>query len=651
MRGHIMVSINVRPDNRLTIIGEIPAILKDTLKRKYGIIKDGEVFVGKFDNESELKEAVSTITRLFNKRNIPLDKDGETDKLCEDVFEEQKRFQQFTALAKEIRDNHCNIEDFNKFQNIVSISLSRTLKDYQLLSAYHLAFSQNACNFSVPGAGKTTIVYAAYSYLKQCEDSLRKVDSVVVVGPLSSFQPWENEYESCFQEKPTVKRIDGSISNVERSHYLRSIKHCDLTLISYHTLPSLNEDDLKFFFNQQHPMVIIDEAHRIKNTDDGVQAQAVLKIAPLCRSRVVLTGTPIPQGYEDLYNYFKFIWPQHNVIGFNVGVLKNMTDRADMDSPAVINLHNNIKPFYMRTRKSDLKLPPIREETIYVPMGEIQRRIYDYIEFRCMSKLKGGSQSYLRSQLARAKAIRLMQSASNPTLLSRTLELDSPGDTKDNVVDEDWLNDNEISFLIKSYAQTEIPAKFEKCLEIVEKIVRAGEKVIIWVNYIGTAENLTKYLTDHGIVSERLDGSVSNSDDDESDNLTREKIIKLFDSPDRTLNVVIANPLAVGESISLHHYCHNAIYLERNYVAGLIVQSMDRIHRCGLPDDVITNYYYLISEDSVDEHVNAVLNKKIQRMNDLLEREDIPLMKNLTDEADDDIKSLIEYYVQRKKKL
>ncbi len=36
---------------------------------------------------------------------------------------------------------------------------ARRLYTLQMLSAYHMAFAQNACNFSVPGAGKTSIVY------------------------------------------------------------------------------------------------------------------------------------------------------------------------------------------------------------------------------------------------------------------------------------------------------------------------------------------------------------------------------------------------------------------------------------------------------------------------------------------------------------
>ena len=57
-------------------------------------------------------------------------------------------------------------------------------------------------------------------------------------------------------------------------------------------------------------MVILDEAHQIKNTSGGITAEAVLRLAKYCRSRVVLTGTPAPNGYEDIYNLFNSFGPQ-----------------------------------------------------------------------------------------------------------------------------------------------------------------------------------------------------------------------------------------------------------------------------------------------------------------------------------------------------
>ena len=87
----------------------------------------------------------------------------------------------------------------------------------------------------------------------------------------------------------------------------------------------------------------------------------------------------------------------------------------------------------------------------------------------------------------------------------------------------------------------------------------------------------------------------------------------------------MANPAAAGESISLHHVCRHAIYVDRTYNAGNFVQSRDRIHRYGEKDGVITCrerdtfYYYLTTEGTIDDRVNTSLSRKINNMARLLE--------------------------------
>ena len=55
------------------------------------------------------------------------------------------------------------------------------------------------------GSGKTSIVYGAYSYLTSKEKN--KIDNMVVVGPISSFKSWIDEYYECFGEKKKLKSI------------------------------------------------------------------------------------------------------------------------------------------------------------------------------------------------------------------------------------------------------------------------------------------------------------------------------------------------------------------------------------------------------------------------------------------------------------
>jgi redox-sensitive bicupin YhaK (pirin superfamily) len=62
-------------------------------------------------------------------------------------------------------------KSYVNFIETISDKMVRSLYEHQLKAAYHMAFALNSCNFSVPGSGKTTIVYAAYTYLK----SIKKI--------------------------------------------------------------------------------------------------------------------------------------------------------------------------------------------------------------------------------------------------------------------------------------------------------------------------------------------------------------------------------------------------------------------------------------------------------------------------------------------
>ena len=87
--------------------------------------------------------------------------------------------------------------------------------------------------------------------------------------------------------------------------------------------------------------------------------------------------------------------------------------------------------------------------------------------------------------------------------------------------------------------------------------------------------------------------------------------------------MLIANPAACAESISLHKVCHHAVYLDRSFNCAHYLQSLDRIHRLGLSKDQKTYYYLFQSAGSIDEIVDTRLREKMKRMRDIVEA-DLP---------------------------
>lgn len=575
---------------------------------------------------------------------------------------EERLFDEFALKAASIRNNEFNeypdlIADFDRFQNVLSNQLVRKLYDLQLLSAFHMAFAQNACNFAVPGAGKTSIVYGAYAYLKSLpDDDPRHVDRLMVIGPLSSFAPWTNEYKACFGEKTTFQRLSGdvNISRDDKLEHLYSGSPAEVTLIFHGGVNSLQKDIIDFLKHHK-TMVVVDEAHRIKNPE-GVWGRSITDISKEAVARVVLTGTPVPNGYEDIYNLYKFIYPYKykDILGFHFQNLQDLTKNSNPDSSRVQNLKENISPFFIRIKKNDLNLPPVAEKIIPVEMGGYQREIYDYIESEYVKSFKDNPSATVKDVLNRAKLIRLRQASSNPALLLKPIveTLESGMDSWESdpnlhyiSYSDDMFNDSEFFMKIMNYSKLEIPAKFIRILDILTNtILPINGKAIIWTIFIQNSKDLQSFLLGNGVKSKLLIGEVPQAE--------RETIISTFNDPeDHSFDIIIANPFAVAESISLHKGCHNAIYLERDYNASNFIQSKDRIHRVGLPPDVITNYYYVISEDSVDEVINFRLSEKVKRMEKII-NDDIPLFSGINDlDETDIIRDLINTYAQRTSRI
>lgn len=627
-----------------------------SLKRLGFEVEQPDILVP-FEEKTKIS-TLSEIQNLLSKFGFSKALSNETVEDVQSFEREERLFGEFSEKARTIRNDEFDefpelVKDFEAFRDVLKQKLERRLYPLQLLSAFHMTFSQNACNFAVPGAGKTSIVYGAYAFLKQLpETDPRHVDRLLVIGPLSSFAPWENEYTECFGRKVGSQRLSGdpTISRERKEEHLYSGSPAELTLIFHGGVKSLQTEIMDFL--KAHPaMVVVDEAHRIKNPQ-GVWGRSAVEIAKEARARIVLTGTPVPNGYEDLYNLFQFIYPFKfkSILGFHYANLLDMTKNSHPDSSRVQQFIGNISPFFIRIKKSDLKLPPKKEKIIPVDMNHRQREIYDFIETEYIRSFKDNPGGSVKDVLNRAKLIRLRQASTNPSLLAKPLKNSLINNPEFDEVDpnvkytdysDEFIDDSDFFHRICNYDKLETPQKFIEVKKIIEEnIIDQKEKVIIWTIFIKNAQDLQSYLLESDINSRLLIGETPQEE--------RETTISKFNDPEnQEFQVIIANPFAVAESISLHKGCHNAIYLERDYNCSNFLQSKDRIHRIGLSENQVTSYYYVICNGSIDSVINEKLQVKIARMEAIID-EEIPLFSRLDDDDETDvIKALIHDYAQR----
>ena len=522
-------------DNSFCLNGDIDKIISNrraysNFKAINAIFKESYVEISfqenqQLDNFSNIESQYLSIEKLLKKFNLQEKQTEKAQGFLYNINLENEKFKNFSEKSKNIRNNIHDKKDFENFIDLLSSNMTRILYPQQLLSAYHLSFSQNGCNFSVPGAGKTSIVYGTYTYLKNLpKDNIKHVDRILIIGPLASFAPWKKEFKECFGKEPTVKELVGVNSIERRNHFLSSL-YTELTLISYQSMTT-EVDNICAFLNSHNVMVVLDEAHKIKNVNDGKWANAVLEIAKHANSRIVLTGTPAPNGYQDLYNLYQFIWPKKDILGFPIPYMESLnTDNTPSAKRNIDELISNASPFFIRIKKSDLGLPtPKINKPIYIKMDEKQEKIYNFIEKNYVESINKNEQDSFTIKLKKAKLVRLMQCLTNPSLLQKPLDNYLVGE---GLISEINIEDRKIVKAIKEYSEGYVPPKFTEVKKLITEITKnqgANGKVIIWTIFIDNIFQLQEYLKQHNIPSELLYGGTPNENEDTpKDLLTREK--------------------------------------------------------------------------------------------------------------------------------
>lgn len=568
---------------------------------------DGELeeenYVWTDRGESELIDIIENIINHFKRYDISVEVD---DQCLTYLKKKRENVDAFADLLKRGRATKKTLATHSRdrITHLLSTGFKRHLKDFQISAIDHLLTINNGANYSVPGSGKTTVALAYYHILRNSSD----IDGLLVVGPAACFEPWEYEFYECFGTKPNSVRIAG-IPKVRRDELYLLADQYEMVLTTYH---SASRDIAKIIdtLKRKRYLIVLDEAHYIKRPQGGKIADAIISLAKHAGYRVILTGTPMPNSLEDLWSQFAFLWRDQSPLGSVESYLVDIKTKS-IDT-ALASVKEKIDPLFFRTTKRQLDLPRVSFKIIKCDLSPLQSRIYNGVAIQFLSQLKEEPKDRdAFREWRRARAIRLLQIASNPTLLRQECK-------------EFLLPPMELGYLslkqgIEHYANYETPGKFNAAEQIVKQLCDSGSKVIIWSSFIYNLIMMEKVLDKYSPVLIYGNVPISSSDEQE---LTREQLIAKFKTDD-SCRLLIANPAACAESISLHKVCHNSIYLDRTFNCAHYMQSLDRIHRIGLESDQKTCYYILIANNTIDEIIHERLKQKMFNMEHVLE-DDFP---------------------------
>jgi len=477
----------------------------------------------------------------------------------------------------------------------------RQLKPYQARCVEHLLAVRNGANFSVPGSGKTTIVLATLAHLRQQYE----IEKLLVIGPRSCFLPWEDEYVACFGVAPRVARLTGTKS--ARSSLYLTAEQYELFLSTYQTAAN-DFGDIVQLCHKFKVFVVIDESHNIKKLEGGVWAESVLETARHASRRAVLSGTPAPNSYADLWTQVTFLWPGEQVLGDRNSYRFRCDDPTEHEA-----IRASVRPIFSRVKKSDLGLPEAFFQRIQCDLNPYQESIYRALSARVIGEVEHlPEERQMIRQWRKARMVRLIQAASNPALLARySEEFDVPPLSGEGA---------SVIQLIHKYPKFETPSKIEATIRQIDQLALRERKVVVWTSFVHNIRMLEHLLNGRQLFT--LYGAVPR-DESEDVEFNREQQIRAFKEA-KGAAILLANPAACAESISLHKVCRDAIYLDRTFNCGQYMQSLDRIHRLGLSPDETVTYYLLIARKTIDETVDRRLEVKERNMLQLLDG-DLPV--------------------------
>lgn len=455
--------------------------------------------------------------------------------------------------------------------NLGLIHLTRPLTEFQKKNIQSLIGMPNGANFSVPGAGKTMTTLALWEYFRVSGS----IDRMLIVCPRSAFEAWESD-SKMLSRIPLVSIFSDETID----------QKTEILYVNYEQLENeIRLGRLIKWVSQKPSMLVIDEAHRIKGGGASTRWRACKELANYSKRVDLLTGTPMPQSQEDLRNLLSLSWS---------GVPREFFS----DSRLSALRRGGV---FVRTTKKELQLPFMKITSIQLPMSKVQKEIYAALRqsFVGQFELSNTDSSYFNRK---GKAVMTMiAAATNPGLLMRSVREDA-------YLGLTWppkaLSGSErLMTVLEDYASHEIPEKYQWVARYVAKASKEGRKVLIWSTFIANLLTLKRLLEpyDPAVIY-----GISTQDE------RKAELLKFRTS--KSCSVLLSNPQTLGEGVSLHKECHDAIYIDRNYNAGLYLQSLDRIHRLGLSPTQETNIFILECEASIDQRIAKRLEEKIQRL-------------------------------------
>lgn len=418
--------------------------------------------------------------------------------------------------------------------------------------------------FHEQGLGKTKI---AIDLILHWLDT-KAVDTVLLVVKKGLLANWERELAVHTHLRPRT------LTQNRKANYYVFNSPAVLILTHYEVVKSEHKR-LSMFLKTRHVGVILDESTKIKNPDTDLTT-AFFDLSPLFKRRIILTGTPVANRPEDLWGQIYFL-DHGNALGADFATFKREVDLSNdlAHDPGLqtsfeenlLKVREKLSRFAVRENKESgvISLPQKHYQAISADWEDRQfdlyREVRDYLR---AVVVQAGVPTLDASDEILKRLLRLVQIASNPRL-----------------VDDAYRGR---------------PGKLDYLLDLVEQIVRNGEKAIVWTTFTENVDWITRELSKHKAV--RVHGKLDMS--------ARNRAIEKF-LTDPEVRFLVATPASAKEGLTLT-VANHVIFYDRGFSLDDYLQAQDRIHRISQTRECFV--HTIVMPESIDEWVDALIEAK-----------------------------------------
>ncbi|WP_295030982.1 DEAD/DEAH box helicase [uncultured Methanobrevibacter sp.] len=497
------------------------------------------------------------------------------------------------SKSEEIFKKHLkNAKEYSKFKKLVDETkvydipddLTGELRPYQKMG-YSWLVQNIKYNFGCiladdMGLGKTIQVLTTILHFKE-QNPYDNEPSLIIVPP-TLLSNWENE----------IKKFTPTLSYYiyHGSNRTFPLEEYDIILTSYGVIRL----DLDMFSDKKWFICVIDEAQNIKNPNTQ-QTKAIKKVPAI--NKIALTGTPIENKLTDYWSIFDFV---------NKGYLSSLDNfKANyvfrierLEEESTLEKFKTItKPFVLRRLKTDDnikdELPDKIVNDIYCSMTKKQILLYNAIMEGIFEDLEGKTGIERRGIILNI-ITGLKQACNHP---AQYLRSDNPK-----------INES---------------GKMELLITLLENILYADEKVIIFTQYAKMGEIIQK------LVSKKLKTDVLFL----HGSLTQEKrteVISTFQE-DENHKILVATLKTGGVGLNLTA-AQNVIHYDLWWNPAIENQATDRVHRIGQEKDVMV--YRFITKGTLEEVIDEMSKNKLNLAEKAISNDET----FITEMSDDELK-------------